>query len=88
MKRSASESNRNTCFNLEWLSHSSRLAWPRISMDVGMTLIQMLNFPSTEPNAKIITMHFVRSLTEMSIFLLVNLVQLELRSVSKSIQSV
>ena len=88
MKRMVSESIRNACFNLEWLSHSSHLAQPRISMDFGMTLIQMLNFPSTEPNAKIIIMHFIRSLTEMSIFLLVNLVQLELRSVSKSIQSV
>ena len=79
MKWLASESIRNACFNLEWLSHSSRLVWPGISMDFGMTLIQMLKFPCTEPNAQIITTHFVRSLTVMSIFLLMDLVQLELR---------
>ena len=30
MKSSASESVRNAYFNLEWLSRSSRLAWPGI----------------------------------------------------------
>ena len=53
-----------------------------------MALIQMPNFSCTEPNAYIIITYFVSSLTEMSIFGILNLVQLQLRSTSESIQPV
>ena len=51
-------------------------------------LIQTLNFSCAEPNAYIIITYFASKLTKMSIFLPLNLVQLELRSVSESIQPV
>ena len=51
-------------------------------------LIQTLNFSCAEPNAYIIITYFASKLTELSIFLPLNLVQLELRSVSESVQPV
>ena len=94
MKSSASESISNACFHLERLSRSFRLARPGISpldrlwhaLDSGDA--RAGNFSCTEPNAKILITYFVSSLTEMRIFLLLNLVRLELRSASESIQLV
>ena len=88
MKSSASESVRNACFNWERLSRSFRLVRPGIRLwsDVGAALIQTPNFSCTEPNAEIIITYFVSSLTEMTIFRLLNLVQLQLRSASELIQ--
>ena len=82
MKCSPSESIRNACFNLERLSRSFRLAWPGIS-----PLDRLWNaFDSdAELNAEILITYFVSSLTKMSIFRLLNLVRLELRSASESI---
>ena len=89
MKSSASESIRNACFNLE--RHSFRLArlgisplerlWNGFDSDTELFMYQ------TQCIIIIIT-YFVSSLTEMSIFLLLNLVWLELRSASESIQPV
>ena len=53
-----------------------------------MALIQRPNFSCTEPNALIIITYFVSSLTDMSIFRLLNSVQLQLRSASESNQPV
>ena len=53
-----------------------------------MALIQRPNFSCTEPNAEIIITYFVCSLTEMSIFHLLNLVQLQLRAATESNQPV
>ena len=90
MKSSASESVRNVCFNLERLSRSFRLAQPEISPleRFGTALIQTPNFSCTEPSAQIIITYFVSSLTEISFFRLLNLVQLQIRSASESIQPV
>ena len=46
LKSLASERIKNVYFNLEWLTHSSRLAWPGIStLDrLGTALIKMPNF--------------------------------------------
>ena len=46
LKSLASERIKNVYFNLEWLTHSSRLAWPGIStLDrLGTALIKILNF--------------------------------------------
>ena len=68
MKSSASESIRNACFNLERLSRSFRLARPGIS--------------ALDRFWKILTTYFVSNSTEINIFLLLNLVRLELRSAS------
>ena len=74
-----------------WNSSAVLFAWPsrefRLWSDFRETaLIQTPNFSCTEPNASIIIKYFVSSLTEMSIFLLLNLFRLELRSASESIQ--
>ena len=50
-----------------------------------MALVQKPNFSCTEPNAEIIITYFVSSLTEMSIFRPLNLIQVQLRSVTESI---
>ena len=60
----------------------------RLWSNFGTALIQTRNFSSTKPNALIIITYFVSSLTKMSIFRLLNLVQLQLRSASESIQPV
>ena len=86
MKSSASESIRNACFNLEQLRRPFRQA--RLWSDFGTALIQTTNVSCTEPNAYIIITYFVSSLTEMSIIRLLNLVELQLRSASESIQPV
>ena len=85
MKSSASGSMRNACFNLERLRRSFRLAWPRIS-----PLERLWNgFDSdvlcTEPNAEIIIITYFVSSFFVSIFRLLKLVQLQLRSASQSI---
>ena len=82
-----SESIRNAFFNLERISRSSRLARPGIStlerLWNGFDFGAVLFFHA--PN--IIT-YFENCLAEMSIFHLLNSVQLELRSAPESIQPV
>ena len=76
-----SESIRNASFNLERLSRFSRLARPGIA-----TLERFwkgFDLDAVFFHAHIT--HFESSLAEMSIFHLLNLVQLELRSASESI---
>ena len=51
-----------------------------------MALIQTPNFSYANPNAEIVIKYLATSSTEMTIFLLFNLVWLELRSTSESIQ--
>ena len=51
-----------------------------------MALIQTPNFSYASPNAQIGLKYFATSSTEMTIFLLLNLVWLVLRSASESIQ--
>ena len=87
MKSSPSESIGNACFNLERLSRSFRLARPGISpLDrLWNTFDSDAELFMSEPNAEILITYFVSSLTKMSIFRLLNLVQLELRSASESI---
>ena len=81
MKSSASESIWNGSAVL-----FAKPGWKfRLWSDFGTALIQTPNFSFTEPNAYIITTHFVSCLTEMSIFRLLNLVQLQLRSASETI---
>ena len=76
-----------------WNCSAVLFAWPdrefRLWSDFGTALIQTPNFSCTEPNyAQIIITYFVSSLTEMSIFRLLNLVHLQLRSASQSVQPV
>ena len=81
MKSSASESI--------WNGSAVLFAQPgqefRLCIDFGTPLIQTANFSCTEPNAEILIMYFVSSLTGMRIFRLLNLVRLELRSASESL---
>jgi len=53
-----------------------------------MALIQMPNFSCTKPKTSIIIKYFASSLTKLNMFLLLNLVQLELRVVFESTQAV
>ena len=78
MKSLESESIRNACFNLEWLSRSFPLAWPGITPLEGLrtALIQAPNFSCAEPTAQIIITYFVSSLIEMSLLRLSILVRL------------
>ena len=75
-----------------WNGSGVLFAWPgrefRLWSDFGTALIQTTNFSCTEPNAYIIITYFVSSFTEMSIIRLLNLVELQLRSASESIQPV
>ena len=77
MKSSASESIRNACFE-EF----------RLWSDFGTALIQTPTFSCSEPNDVMhkfmIITYFERTLTEISIFRLSIIVQLELRSASES----
>ena len=94
MKSSASESVRNacSCFNLEGLSRSFRLARQGISplerLWNGFHSDAELFTAYSEPNAQFIITYLVISLTEMSIFLLLSLVRLELRSTCELIHLV
>ena len=90
-KSSASESLRNACFNLERFSRCFCLARPEILHMEGLWNVfdsETPSFSCTEPNAEIIIIYFVSTLTEMSIFRLLNLVQCQLWSASESIQPV
>ena len=92
MKSSASESIRKACVSLEPLSCSFRLArpgippldrlWNAFDSDAALFMYRTKCIHSYN------VFQFVSSLTEMSIFLLLNLVQLELKSASESIQPV
>ena len=84
MKSSMPESIRNASFNMERLSRSSRLAQPGIS--TFNRLWNGFDFDAVFSHAHIT--YFESSWAEMSIFHLLNLVQLELRSASESIQPV
>ena len=84
MKSSMPESIRNASFNMERLSRSSRLAQPGIS--TFNRLWNGFDFDAVFSHAHIT--YFESSWAEMSLFHLLNLVQLELRSASESIQPV
>ena len=84
MKSSMPESIRNASFNMERLSRSFRLAQPGIS--TFNRLWNGFDFDAVFSHAHIT--YFESSWAEMSIFHLLNLVQLELRSASESIQPV
>ena len=71
-------------------THSFRLARPEISpLERFLNgFVQKPNFSCTEPSAYIITTYFESSLTVMSVIRLLNLVQLQLKSASETIQPV
>ena len=90
MKSSAPELVRNACFNFERLSRSFRQARPGTSpldrlWNAFDSDAELFMYRAKCKNSYNV---FASSLTEMRIFSLLNLVRLELRSASESLQPV